>query len=301
MNHTNNKPNSERFTKSSNGIVFILGSMANEKRWLLLAATLKQPQTFRELQTVTGLGKTALAHHLGMLIESGLLKHIGRGHYELSPDGNEFLEALTTAYERSEKRRELEATRRADYIQRVHSKDKEGKMRRIEVKIVKLEPMLVASVRAVSTTPEADAWEKMRSWAEPRGLLEDTGEHSVFGFNNPDPSPGHKKYGYEFWIRVGAQTRGEGDVEVKKFSGGLYAVTTCRLKEELDSDFFKKESYLESWKNLVDWVKSSKYKMGKHQYLEKAHELGVSQEELILDLYCPIVKQSLQQQVDERR
>ena len=41
-------------------------------------------------------------------------------------------------------------------------------------------------------------------------------------------------------------------------------------------------------KKIVDWVKSSKYKFGKHQCLEKAHAPGVSEEELILDLYCPI-------------
>ena len=161
-------------------------------------------------------------------------------------------------------------------------------MKEFKVEIVKLEPMHVASVRATSTTPERDAWEKMRSWAEPRGLLEDIDKHPVFGFNSPDPSPGQKEYGYEFWIRVEPSTQPSGDVEIKKFQGGLYAVTTCKLKEELESEFFKKEGCLESWKNIVDWVKSSKYKFGKHQCLEKAHEPGASEEELILDLYCPI-------------
>jgi len=169
-----------------------------------------------------------------------------------------------------------------------HTKEKERKMKEFKVEIVKLEPMHVASVRATSTTPERDAWEKMRSWAEPRGLLEDIDKHPVFGFNSPDPSPGQKEYGYEFWIRVEPSTQPSGDVEIKKFQGGLYAVTTCKLKEELESEFFKKEGYLESWKNIVDWVKSSKYKLGKHQCLEKAHEPGASEEELILDLYCPI-------------
>ena len=31
-------------------------------------------------------------------------------------------------------------------------------------------------------------------------------------------------------------------------------------------------------------------KKGKHQWLEKAHEPGASDEELVLDLYCPIVE-----------
>jgi len=275
-------------TKSSKDVAFILGSLANERRLLLLTAVLERSQTFRELQAVTRLGKTALAHHLGVLVKSGLLKHTGKGHYELSPDGAEFLQGLTAVYARSKKRRELEAARRADYILKTHTKEKERKMKEFEVKIVKLKPMRVASVRATSTTPERDAWEKMRSWAEPKGLLENVNKHPVFGFNSPNPSPGQKEYGYEFWICVGPDAQPTGDVEIKKFEGGLYAVTTCKLKEELESEFFKKEGYLESWKNIVDWVKSSKYKFGKHQCLEKAHEPGASEEELILDLYCPI-------------
>jgi len=278
----------DTLTKSSEDIALILASLANKRRLLLLTALTERSRTFRELQAVTRLGKTALAHHLGLLVRSGLLKHIGKGHYELSPDGAEFLQALTTAYARSRKRRELEAARRADYILKTHTKEKERKMKEFEVKIVKLEPMRVVGVRAISTTPERDAWEKMRSWAEPRGLLEDIDKHPVFGFNNPDPSPSRKEYGYEFWIRVGPDIMPEGDVEIKKFQGGLYAVTTCKLKEELESEFFKKEGYLESWKTIVDWVKSSKYKFGKHQCLEKAHEPGASEEDLILDLYCPI-------------
>jgi DNA gyrase inhibitor GyrI/DNA-binding HxlR family transcriptional regulator len=274
--------------KSGEDVALILESLANERRLLMLTSVLERSRTFRELQDVTGLGKTALAHHLGILVKSGLLKHTGKGHYELSSDGAEFLRSLATVYAGSRKRHELEAARRADYILKTHTKEKERRMKKLEVKIVKLEPMRVASVRAVSTTPENDAWEKMRSWAEPKGLLEDINKHPVFGFNSPDPSPGRKEYGYEFWIRVDPDTKPAGDVEIKKFEGGLYAVTTCKLKEELESEFFRKNGYLGSWKNLVDWVKSSRYKMGKHQCLEKAHEPGASEEELILDLYCPV-------------
>ena len=42
----------------------------------------------------------------------------------------------------------------------------------LDVRIVKLEPMRVASVRAVSESPEVDAWSKLRSWAEPKGFLQ---------------------------------------------------------------------------------------------------------------------------------
>lgn len=158
----------------------------------------------------------------------------------------------------------------------------------LEVRIVKLEPMRVASVRAISESPEGEAWERMRAWAEPKGLLDDIEKHPVFGFNNPNPSPDRKEYGYEFWIRVDPDTEPEGEIEVKDFAGGLYAVTTCNLQEELASEFFQTEGFLEPWKKIYDWVKSSQYRHGSHQGLEKAHDPGASPEDLVLDLYCPI-------------
>ncbi len=269
-----------------NDIAFILNTLGNTKRLQILTSLLKRPRTFSELQEATELGKTALAHHLGLLVKADVLNHVKRGHYKLSRDGRELLKVIGVAYAESKRRKERESAKRAKYIQKIHSK--EGKdMKEFTVKIVELPPMRVASVQAISESPEHDAWEKMRAWAEPRGLLEDLKDHPVFGFNNPDPSPNKKEYGYEFWIRVDAEMKSD-EVTIKDFGGGLYAVTTCNLKEELQSEFFKEKGYLESWKRLVDWVESSKYTMGSHQCLEKAHDPEASEEELILDLYCPI-------------
>ena len=288
MSDTNENRVWNTLNESGGDIAFVLGSLANSKRLQLLKALLKGPQIFSVLQRVTGLGKTALAHHLRMLLKAGILKHIGKGRYELSIDGAEFVKTISAVYAGSRRRRELEAARHADYIQKVHTKQKGPKMKEFEVKIVRLEPMRVASVQVISTTPENDAWEKMRAWAEPKGLLEDLEKNPVFGFNNPNPSPDRREYGYEFWIRVEPDVKPEGDVKIKEFEGGLYAVTTCKLKEELESEFFQKEGYLESWKKIVEWVKSSKYRHGRHQGLEKAHDPNASEEELVLDLYCPI-------------
>ena len=288
MGYTDDDLPWKTLAKSNEDIVFVLRSLANKRRLQLLISLIKGHRTFKQLQETTDLGKTALAHHLGLLVKSGILKHTGKGRYQLSRDGVELLNAVGTAYASSKRRREVEAARRADYIQKIHTKQKEQKMKEFEVKIVKLEPMRVASARAISKTPEHDAWEKMRAWAEPKGLLEDIERHPVFGFNNPNPSPEREDYGYEFWVRVGPDIEPEGNVEIKEFEGGLFAVTTCKLKEEIQSEFFQKEGYLESWKKIVDWVKSSKYKFGKRQCLEKAHDPGASDEELILDLYCSI-------------
>ncbi|MBU6996085.1 MAG: effector binding domain-containing protein [Theionarchaea archaeon] len=274
-------------TESCEDIVLMLGALSHEKRLCLVAALIEGQGTFEELRQTTGLGKTALAHHLGLLVESGLVLRTGRGRYDLSSDGRELLNVVGRTYSHSRRRKEVEAAKRADYIQKIHTKEVHT-MEEYNVKIVTLEPMHVASVQVISETPEHDAWEKMRAWAEPRGLLEDLEEHPVYGFNNPNPSPGSKEYGYEFWIRVGSDVKPEGPVKIKQIEGGLYAVTTCNLKEELESEFFKEQGYLESWKKVTEWVKSSKYHYGSHQCLEKAHEPGASDDNLILDLYCPI-------------
>jgi DNA gyrase inhibitor GyrI len=104
----------------------------------------------------------------------------------------------------------------------------------MQVDIIRLPPMRVASVRVISETPERDAWEKIRAWAESKGLLSDPDATPVFGFNNPPPTEDRKEYGYEFWIRVDPDTEVTDELETKDYPGGLYAVTRCRLHGDPD-------------------------------------------------------------------
>ena len=139
--------------------------------------------------------------------------------------------------------------------------------------------MRVASFRVVSESPEHDAWEQLKSWANVRGYLEDLKEHPIFGFNNPNPSPDRKEYGYEFWIRIPPDTEAEDEIEIKDFPGGLYAVTT-----------HKGFPNPEVWMSLWNWVQSSSYKWRKTNELEKPHNPLASHDEMTFDLYLPIVK-----------
>lgn len=150
------------------------------------------------------------------------------------------------------------------------------------VRILRLEPMRVASVRAISETPERDGWAKMRAWAEPKGLLNNPEKHPVFGFNNPNPSPGRKEYGYEIWIRVDPDTEAEDDIEVKDFPGGLYAVTTCKVIGD------PLGTVPEIWMKLWEWAQSGKYKRRETHELEKAQNPEASEEDVSLELHLPI-------------
>ena len=150
----------------------------------------------------------------------------------------------------------------------------------IEVRLVRLAPMRVASVRAVSESPERGAWEALRAWAGPRGLLDDAQAHPVFGFNNPNPSAGRAEYGYELWIRVAADTAAEEEIEIKDFAGGLYAVTGCRLHGAA--------SLPEVWKKLWDWAQSGDHKWRRTHELEQVRNPQAPEEEMVLDLYLPV-------------
>ncbi len=150
-------------------------------------------------------------------------------------------------------------------------------MNALNVRIERLEPMRVASVHVVGKHPETEAWEKLKAWAEPQGLLKDPKQHPVFGFNNPNPSPERKEYGYEFWIRVGREAASEGSVGVKEVAGGRFAAMTHRGYPSP-----------QVWKQLWDWVRSSGYRWRKAHELERIQDPLASEAEVIVDLYLPI-------------
>ena len=152
-------------------------------------------------------------------------------------------------------------------------------MGELEVRIVTLEPMRVASAHAFGPSPEDAAFAKLIAWAKPKGLTADRQAHRVFGFNNPSPSPGSPNYGYEFWIVVGPEAEPEGEIKVKEFGGGRYAVARCKGVEGIGP----------TWKKLNAWLEDSKHEFSHHQWLEEnVGDLEAPPEELLLDLYLPI-------------
>lgn len=150
------------------------------------------------------------------------------------------------------------------------------------VRIVKLEPMRVASFLGFGTSPENEAWKQLLTWAKARGLLDDLEKHRLFGFNNPNPSAGSPNYGYEVWIVIDPDMEPEDGVKFLDFNGGLYAVTRCVVPK----GFF--DVIGDTWKKLVAWREDSKYKCGTHQWLEESLPMDLPDTEFVLDLYLPI-------------
>ncbi|MBN2304229.1 MAG: GyrI-like domain-containing protein [Anaerolineae bacterium] len=152
----------------------------------------------------------------------------------------------------------------------------------IEVRMVRLESMRVASAHGFGTEPENEAWRKILAWAREQGLSDEVQPGRFFGFNNPSPSPGSPNYGYEQWLVLtpGDAVNETGDVTIKTFDGGLYAVARCKLPQ-----------IGEVWKQLNAWRETSAYKNGHHQWLEEARTpYGTAFEDIAMDLYLPVTE-----------
>lgn len=150
-----------------------------------------------------------------------------------------------------------------------------------EIRIIKLEPMQVASAYAFGKSPEEAALKKMHQFVQDKDLLVDGQIPPTFGFNNPNPSAGSPNYGYEVWLPIEENIEPVGDIRLLDFDGGLYAVVTCRGLQNIG----------EEWLALAKWREGTKYAAGKHQWLE--HLLSppdTPYDGYVFDLYLPIAE-----------
>ncbi len=153
-----------------------------------------------------------------------------------------------------------------------------------EIRIVELPAMRVIAVNGFGTEPEDQAFEKMYAWAKDHGELDK--DHRLFGFNNPSPTPGSPKYGYDVWMSVDDSCQADGEARSVNFAGGLYAVLRLDVNtpgEEIPA----------AWQRLVRWRENSPYHQGQHQWLEEhigPLNAGVNHLPFTLDLYLPIRK-----------
>ena len=159
-------------------------------------------------------------------------------------------------------------------------------MNELNVRVVRLEPMRVASFHGFGTSPEHEAAKRLIAWAEPRGLLDAQGKHRIFGCNNPCPSPGSPNYGYEFWITIEPHVKPEEAIEIKEIPEGLYAVARCEVHGNPD------DIIPATWKRLGAWREESRHGCSSHNWLEEHISpcpFAVS-DSFVLDLYLPITE-----------
>lgn len=157
-------------------------------------------------------------------------------------------------------------------------------MSNIDVRIVKLPPMQVVCVNGFGEGPERMAFDKIKAWAKTHNLLGKP--YRLFGYNNPDPSPGSPNYGYDVWLTVNESVQADSEARIIEFPGGLYAVTRIEVKNPWDD-------IPGTWQKLVKWMENSKYRHGRHQWLEEhigpLAEMG-GEQPFTLDLHLPITE-----------
>ncbi len=260
----------------------VLSAIANKSRLQLIESLLEGTNEFSELKEVVKLSKTALAHHLEKLVSYGILVNTSRGKYKLSEDGKVLFLALKEAYVKSQVKRKMEAKRKADHIQRVYS----GRFEKeLEVQFIRLLPMRVVSFQTISESPENDAWMKLRDWAEPKGYFDDLEKNPIYGFNNPNPTPGKKEYGYEFWLVVSSDFESD-EVIVKDIPESFNVVTRCNVEDPM-------RDIPEAWKKTIEWIKKNKIKFADRCGLEKVIVPSHSGEGFILDIYISVEEDSI--------
>jgi DNA gyrase inhibitor GyrI len=155
-------------------------------------------------------------------------------------------------------------------------------MEHLDVRLLHLDKMTVASALGFGTQPELQAWGKILDFARAHGLLEQPQRPRFFGFNNPNPSPGSPNYGYEQWMTLPSGLQPEDDLEVKEIPAGLYAVARFQGLEHIG----------QMWMRLVAWCEASPYQMKEGQCLEELLSPIEDMDDLskyIFDLYIPII------------
>ena len=157
-------------------------------------------------------------------------------------------------------------------------------MSKLDVQIVTLPPMRVMCFNGFGTSPEPQAFDKVREWLKAGGMWEDGKPRRFFGYNNPNPSPGSPNYGYDVWVTVDESVKAAMDGRIIDFPGGLYAVARVDAGPQGAGIY-------DSWQELAAWVENSRYTMEVHtrQWLEESpHPFNAFPTGFTLYLYEPI-------------
>jgi hypothetical protein len=127
------------------------------------------------------------------------------------------------------------------------------------VRLVQVPALTVAAYRAVSAQPEDDCSAVMNPFVLDNALHQRPG-FRIFGFNNPDPSPGEPTYGYELWVTVPDGFAVPEPLSLRRFDGGLFASVSTAMPE-----------IGERWQALVRWAETdATYRLdGSRQWLEE--------------------------------
>jgi DNA gyrase inhibitor GyrI/predicted transcriptional regulator len=273
---------------SSDDIIELLRCLDHPKRFEIMISMLNgKPLAFGDLLEEIELQKSALANHLSILCDKGLLLKKEKGIYQITFEAHTLLESIAQSFMQSKFREQERIINLLSMVGKtveyVSEEDLIMGKKNLEelVKIVKLPPMRVVSFHVKnSASPETEAWKKLEPWAKPKGLFDAPHTYQIFGFNNPNPTEEDEKYGYEFWVTIPDDFEVDKELKVKNHNGGLFAVMSCRGVANITN----------IWIKLAEIIENSSYSISQsEQWLEHHIDPYITEHELLLlDLYAPI-------------
>ena len=274
--------------KSSDDIIELLRILDHPKRFEILVFLLEgHVSSFSDLLKEFELQKSALANHLSILVDKGLVIKKEKGMYQISFEGYSLINNIAQGFIQTKFR---EQERIVNLLKLTNSKieyisDEElimGLQKLDElVKIVRLPNLRVISFHALnSITPEDEAWNMVETYAKSRGLFDLPHLHQIYGFNNPNPTKNNKTYGYEFWLTIPEDYDVEPGLTIKTHPGGLYGVLSVRGVQNIS----------ESWHKLLEIIRQSPYKeiLDQNCFEHHVDPYNAQHDSLLLDLYLPI-------------
>lgn len=117
---------------------------------------------------------------------------------------------------------------------------------KLNVRILHLPPMTVASYHHIGADPEEVVGDRMSRFVQESKLYEAKPDARMFGFNHPNPGILEDgTHGYEDWVTIPEDFPLPEDFTRKQFPGGLYAALTIRFPE------------FQYWWELNKWVEAS--------------------------------------------
>ena len=149
-------------------------------------------------------------------------------------------------------------------------------MKDLNIKEIILEDFKCFSYKAFGENPENKAWEVISKWAKENDVLNCS---RIFGFNNPNPIPQNKEYGYEFCLKLNKEINKEIPkvFNHKTIKGGKF------ISVKISFDHME-----EGWKLIRSAIKSKKYRYDdSRQWLEE-HVINKMGEIDYLILMSPI-------------
>ena len=163
----------------------------------------------------------------------------------------------------------------------------------MEIKVVELNPMKVASFQYVGENPEVNAFKEIIKWAQEKNLLNKDVKYHFFGFNNPIPSEDNPIYGYEVWLPLDDDFEGDDEIKIKEFKGGLFATTEMSF-----SDFLSSQGWNVFHSAVKLWMKENMYErditvqwLEEHIVEKRDIENFIQKDDLskwIIGLYLPV-------------